>query len=473
MKVEKVLLRSGRRVSSRDIYSLVSSSLFQSKLHYEVCELMAGQHCTSKLVKHVIENLYSSKSRRIRVVSALIWFVEYWQDDIEKIFVLEDVANILVRRGVCESKIEVVGEWRSAYIEKKFYFTLIVKAFANRIYSFLSKPIPHGSVIVRGWVEVTASMYSSVLESAELRVFPFPYGVKRQARFVRDCKRKSIKCSLDGLPYSIVSAVCLFFMGKRADKAMALIECEAYHNYARKLLMSKPKSIFTSDEFEAGAVAMYSLLIEAGVSVTNTAHGVGLYCPHVAYTSFKGFTLPQGEFYAIRNPDVDVGLRSQRNIILPLQRAEDAICFAPAFVLIHQNFEDYECLADAAALREVAGKVSEVSRNLGINFYVKIHPNTPVEAASGVAKKFGGAPVLKWEELDGVRPIFITINSTTFFDTRGYGPMLVYTGPSFHPELYFGNDFFDFTIDDLEGKLENLLQPNKWLEAAIFHRGDA
>lgn len=473
MKAEKVLLKSGRCVSLHEIYNLVSSSLFQSKIHYEVCEFMAGQHSASVLVKNVIENLYSSKSRRIRVVSALIWFVEYWQDEIEKIFTLKDAADVLVVRGICENKIEVVGEWSSAYIGKKYCFTLIAKAIANRLYSFFSKPMPHGSVIVRGWVEVTASMYSSVLESAELRIFPFPFGVRRQVRFVRDCKRKNIKYSLDGLPYSIISTVCLLFIGKRTDKAIALIECETYRNYARNLLISKPKSIYTSDEFEAGAVAMYSLLIEAGVSITNTAHGVGLYCPHVAYTSFKGFTLPQGEFYAIRNPGVNVGLRSQCNTILPLQRAEDAICFSPIFVLIHQNFEDYECLADAAALREVAGKVSEVSRNLGVNFYVKIHPNTPAEAASDVAESFGGAPVLKWEEIEGVRPIFITINSTTFFDTKGYGPILVYTGPSFHPELYFGNDFFGFTVDDLEGKLVGLLQPNKWLEAAIFHGGNA
>lgn len=469
MSVEKILMQNGEYLRLDEACSFSSNSLFQSRLHYEVCELIARKYQGSLLLRKIIENLYSSKSHRVRVITALVWFVEQYNDDIDKIYVFEDIFEVLTSRGLCKDAVTVIGPWGSEYIDRKHYRTLILKVFVNRLYRLFSRPIPKGSIIIRGWVEVTEAMYSAVLESAELRIYPFPFGVKRQTRFILDCRRKKYRMSLDGLPYSVGLAVRLFFLKSGGDEALALIELKAYQAYAKKLLRINPKSIYTSDEFEAGGVALYTPLIQAGVSVTNTAHGVGLYCPHVAYTDFLGFSLSQGGFYASRNTNISVRLRSHANVVLPLQVAKDVVNFPPVFVLIHQNFEDYGYQVEEEILYQIARKVSKVSLASNVKYFVKLHPNLPSGLAAEVSRKLGATPILKWEGLCGFRPVFITINSTTFFDTRGFGPTLVYNGPSFFPELYFGKNFLGFSIDNLSQQLSDLIQPQKWLEASFCH----
>jgi hypothetical protein len=432
MSVEKILMRNGKCLRLDVACKFVSNSLFQSKLHYEVCGFIARKYQPSNILRKIIENLYASKSLRIRTITALVWFVENHKGEIDKIYVFEDIFELLASRGLCADDVKVIGPWGTEYVDRKHYRTLFLKVFANRLYRLFSKSIPPGSVIVRGWVDVTEAMYSAVLETAELRIYPFPFGLKRQIRFILGCIRKKYKISLDGLPYSVGSAVRLFSLKEGGDEALALIELNAYQEYANKLLRTNPESIYTSDEFEVGGVAMYTPLIEAGVSVTNTAHGVGLYCPHVCYTDFFGFSFSQGEFYASFNSNIKVHKRSHSNVVLPLQWAKDVVNCPPAFVLIHQNFEDYGCQAEEEILCRIAREVSEISLALDVKYFVKLHPNLPSGSAAEVSRKFGATHVLSWEGLHGFRPIFITINSTTFFDTKGYGPTLVLASSIFN-----------------------------------------
>ncbi|MBN2788509.1 MAG: hypothetical protein JXQ69_09340 [Paludibacteraceae bacterium] len=465
MVEERIVMSNGSVIDLYDVYQSVSGTLFQSNIHYDICSYIVKQTGTVGLLRKVLENLYSSKSQRIRLITAAVWFVEFRQCEISEIFVLDDIKYLLEYRGFCNKKLFDMGIYSGEYVDKKHIVTLVLKSFAHRIFHFFSNTLPPGSTVIRGWVDVTESMYFEQLKFARLRIFPFPLGFRRQLKFIGSCKKKCLDFDLDGLPYSISSAVKALFLGTGRDEAIASIEISANQKYANQLLKSRVTKVYTSDEFEVGAIAMYELLIASDVKVINTAHGVGRYCPYVAYTEFNGFTSSQGEFYRSKNSLIKVNVRKFQNSSLPLKRAEDARNLPLVFVLLHQNFEDYGLQSDASKLREIAKNISVLSKKLKIPFYIKLHPNVSSTNIGKLAAEFGAIPATSWLDISKFRTVFITINSTAFFDTMGFGPTLVLKADSFFPEVYYGKDFVGFRLDELEHKLTALIDSENWLYA--------
>lgn len=470
MNIERIELTNGEVITLTDVYLSVSGSLFHSPLHYDICNYIAKQSNSSGLLRKVIENLYSSKSRRIRLITAVVWFVEFRRNDISQIFVLQDIESILKFRGTYSKKVVGVGSYPGEYIDKKHLVTLLFKSIVHHFFRFFSKDLPPNSVIIRGWVDVTESMYSKQINSSRLRIFPFPLGFKRQLQFINSCRIRNLNFDLDGLPYSISSIIKVLFLPNGMDKAIASIEISANQKYAYQLLKSKVSTVYTSDEFEAGAISMYELLLAADVKVVNTAHGIGLYCPYVAYTEFIGFTQSQGNFYYSRNSSIQVSVRDRQNSILPLLKAEDAKKLPLVFVLLHQNFDDYGLQTDARMLREIAYRISNISEKLGIPFYIKLHPNSSPSKVRELIAEVKGIPVVSWLDISMFRAVFITINSTALFDTLKYGPTLVFKDASYFPEVFYGSDIIEFKLDDLEHKLASLVDPENWIYSVKYKK---
>lgn len=467
MSFEKVVMSNGREITLFEIYNSVSVSLFQSSIHHEVCSYLVGNSGVYELFDKVLINLYCSKSTRLRLITSLVWFAEYNKEEIQEVCVLNDAFDILIKRGFFKSKLSELGVFNGEYIDKKHIVIFLIKSLSHRLFRLFSKKLPDNIIVVRGWVDVTESMYMEELKFSRLRIFPFPLGIKRQLKFIGKCKKNGLDYELSGLPYSIFSAFKAIFNGHGRDQAIASMEIIANQKYAIELLKSNVTEIYTSDEFEVGAVAMYELLIDAGVKVTNTAHGVGVYCPFVAYTDFIGFTHSQISFYLKNNKMIRGSCRSYQNSKIPLRKAEEAKDLPLAFVLMHQNFVDYGLIADADAMSLVAQKVSDISIKLNLPFFIKLHPNSPPSKSKEFERIFCGKVILNYSSIYEYRPVFITINSTSFFDTMEFGPTLVYSGPSFFPEIYYGNDFIGFGLNDLEKKISALIKPEDWYHAVI------
>lgn len=467
MNFEKVIMSDGREVKLFEIYKSVSGSLFQSRIHHEVCSYLVGNSGVSGLLAKVLVNLYCSKSTRVRFITSLVWFAEFNKEEIQEVCVLNDAFDMLTHKGFCQSKLRELGGFNGEYIDKKHIVNFLIKSLSHRLFRLFSKSLHDNSIVVRGWVDVTESMYMEELKFSRLRIFPFPLGIKRQLKFIWKCKKNGLDYDLSGLPYSIFPAVKTIFSSNGRDHAIALLEIIANQKYAIEILKSNVSEIYTSDEFEVGAVAMYELLIDAGIRVTNTAHGVGVYCPYVSYTDFIGFTNSQISFYLNKNKTIRGRCRSNQNSKIPLRKAGEAKDLPLAFVLMHQNFIDYGLVADADAMSLVAQKVSDISIKLNIPFFIKLHPNSPPSKLKQLERFFCGKVILNFSSINEYRPIFITINSTSFFDTMEFGPTLVYTGPSFFPEIYYGKDFIGFGLNDLERKISALINPEDWHHAVV------
>jgi hypothetical protein len=468
LNTEHVLLAGGRVIPFSDIRLRYSLSIFQTDFFYAVCEYMARQVGARGVAYKVLTNLYALKSSRVKDLAALLYFLKEEGHYCSQIHGYEDVVNLLVEfHSEVVPRVVSLGPNRTPLLARSVTLSIILKIFLHRFFRLLSVRSKGATSIVRGWVEVTESMYKDRLESSVLLLYPFPYGFARQFRFFHAAKKRGVRVHLAGLPYRWRHLPGLLFSSHDSPLRVVEAEVQAYLDYADELLAQGVRAIYTSDEFEVASVALYERLIASGVKVVNTAHGVGLYAPFVAYSEFRGVNFAQANFYRGRCPDLIPVVRVGQNAQLAMARVEDARDLPPAVVLLDQNFLDFQCLAEDLALKSTYEKLGGLCERCGLPLFVKIHPNSKDDRAS---KTFGVVRrVRRWEDITGVRPIFVTVNSTAFYDVQGYGPILICNERSFFPEIYFGEALLTYTLDNLELQIENLLDNASWMAAAKLH----
>lgn len=465
MSLERCLLADGSSVLIADIKCKLALSVFQTDLFYQICEFLARLHELDRLEHKVLVNLYALKSSRVKDIAALIYYVNEHRSDVIEIHALDDTIAVL-RSLVAGERIvfQSIGEAPSSYIEKSFRLSIAMKIILNRLFRLVPTRVQISQSIVRGWVDVTEAMYPEEVLTSSLLLYPFPYGIARQFRFFRSVRRRGGDVRLAGLPYSLLGLWRLLSGGRAIDVHIVDIETSAYQRYAQELIRRGVRRVHTSDEFEVGAVAMYEPLIEAGVTVLNTAHGVGLYSPYVAYSEFKGVNAAQSAFYQQRCIELKSGLRKGKNTTLPLATADACRSLPPAIVLVDQNFLAFNCTAEADALLETQRILEAFCASAKVPLFIKVHPNSsPTELSSGSEQ------IRTWAAINGFRPIFVTVNSTAFYDVQGYGPILVCDEPSFLPENCFGSDLLVYRYATLPAIIEVLMSESAWWSAASKH----
>jgi len=473
MSMEYVLLEDGRRFSLDELRSRYSLSIFQVEHFYAVCEFMAAREALSPIEHKALVNLYALKSSRIRNLAALAYFLQTEADSCKRVAVHEDGIEIL-QAFVPEQSHERVslGPWRASYITRPTVLFIVFKVVLHRLFRLFDRASGPSRSMVRGWVDVTASMYGQEMADSRVRLYPFPYGVLRQWRFLRDCRRRGLDVALSGLPYGALKVLRMLLSWQPSARLVVAAEVQAYQRYASELLAQGVKRVYTSDEFEIAAVALYQTLLAQGVSVVNTAHGVGFYAPYVAYSEFRGVNFAQADFYRLRCPSLQPKVRAGKNTRLGLGTVDEVRELPPSIVLIDQNFADFHCMAEAQALSRIRESLERLSVDCAVPLFVKVHPNSKDEQF----ERPGQAILARtWEMLAGFRPIFVTVNSTAWYDVQGYGPVLVCDERSFFPEIYFGSDLERFRLEDLESRVQPLFDPARWYDAAKCHerRGGA
>lgn len=468
MKGEYVVMVDGTWRTVSDIRAGYSISAFQTSLFHQVCERLADASGLSGVRRKVLVNLYALKSQRVRDALAVMLLLGAHDEDVQKIHVHADIAQLLATFALAPGKVTDIGDFTGHYIGRSAVLSVFLKVVSHRLFRLWPGSLQQNTSMVRGWVDVTASMYPSQVQTAALLLYPFPYGLGRQFRFYRQCREKGIQPRLAGLPYSLLKAIQLLCArGALAERIVAL-EVSAYECYAEELLDAGVKQIYTSDEFEAAAIALYEPLLSQGVKVLNTAHGIGLYSPYVAYSEFLGFNCVQLDFYKSRCPQLDTQLRGGKNTLLALPEIEQARHLPLAVVLLDQNFMDYGCLPEADVLARSRNALAQYCAQRAVPYLIKVHPNSKDADLSALSAP-GAVLVRHWEALQGYRLIFLTITSTAFYDVQGHAPALIYKDDAFFPEVYFGEGLLTFNVDDLASKLDPLLDEQNWLAAARRH----
>ncbi|MGY2398094.1 hypothetical protein [Pseudomonas sp. SDO5271_S396] len=416
----------------------------------------------------MLVNLYALKSSRVKDIAALVYYVSERQGEVVEIHANNDaIAALQALVGGEGIAFRSLGAAPGSYIERSTRLSIAMKVILNRLFRLVPSRVRISPSIVRGWVDVTEAMYPEDVFKSSLLLYPFPFGMARQFRFFRSVRQRGGDVRFAGLPYSLLGLWRLLIGNGAVDANVVRIETSAYQRYAQELISKGVRAVSTSDEFEVAAVALYEPLIEAGVTVLNTAHGVGLYSPYVAYSEFKGVNATQSAFYLQRCIELRPGLRKGKNTTLPLAPADACRSLPPAIVLLDQNFMAFGCDAEAQALRETQRVLEVFCAAAKVPLFIKIHPNS-----SATEQASGPEQIRNWVAINGFRPIFITVNSTAFYDVQGYGPILVCDEPSFFPQIYFGSDLLVYRYATLPAILNDLISESAWWSAASRHMPD-
>lgn len=461
MALATLRLTDGTTVRSDEVLAGTSADLFQTDAYYALAAAVAAGVAVPAELRPVLENLLAMKSRPVREFAALIDYMT------RNGGLVASGSVSLWALGALEERFPAVT-WRAAsetpvLIGRRAALDIVAKAVLHRLYGLFRRPYPSGGTVVRAWVEATFGMYTAEMETADVRVFPFAFNPRRQWRFLQQLKERRLRWSFDGLPYRLSDLLRVLFAGAATrPAAIARLEHRAFARYGRALAAAKVASVLTSEEFEVGSVAAGRELREAGIVCVNSAHGVGIYCPNVCYSELVYLTGWQAKFYAARDPLLRLRRRSRPNITMPASSVAWPTSDRPALVFVDQCYRAIGMRAEASIEDQVLRLLHDIGGRRGIPVILKTHPNFPAAGATILQALPGLVLAARWDDIAGVRPVFITINSTAFYDLRSLAPVLAYRSGTFLPEVYFDGAFVPFGPDELEHRALSLVDPAAW-----------
>lgn len=461
MSSNRVIYRDGSERSLEQLAGQVSASLFQTDLHYDLCAGVARLETADPGTFRVLHNLLALKSRVLMGATALLDETSRDAAAVQRVELGPVLAKVigarLAERGI---RVDALAQ-DPPLVPRGVAIAFAMKALLHRAYRLAARPLRAGIPLVRTWVDVSDVMYGHLYPQAQVRVYPFSFGLGRQLAFVRSLGRQGVRWSLDGVPYRWRDVFTALLPGGKRHLRLARAEWHAYDGFAKELLAAGVREVYSSDEYEVGAVAAGERLVAGGAAYVNTAHGNGLYCPQVSYSRFEYLNDYQAEFYRRVGNPMELRKRAKPNSRLPFARQDLEGRGELAVVYIHQNFEDYNLPSENAAQQDLVRQLSELAASLGVAAVVKLHPNMPRERFKADVPA-NVRVVSRWDELQAWRPVFLTIYSTAYFELAQVAPVLVYAAPSYNPAVYLDGDFLTFTRADLAAKLAALRDLSAW-----------
>ncbi|CCF20870.1 protein of unknown function [Pseudorhizobium banfieldiae] len=452
MTARSVIVRfaDGRSVDGWSLREELSADVFQRQAHYDLAGAYAQAICTSPGVEPVLHNLLALKSPLIRDVSAALFVFERDPEAVTELQVAPNISAVL-RRFRPQMPIVENQSLNAELVSRRAALTTAAKAIAHRLYRMRRRPYVGGKAVVRAWVEVTLKMYAREVKNAQVRVFPFPLNRHRQKEFLDELRRQRIDWTRDGLPYRLSSAAGLIAAGGN-DRALAMakFERDAFVDFASEVVRSGAGPVFTSDEFELGAVAAGQAFRVAGLHYVNSAHGVGFYCPRTAYSHFRYLTASQREFYGRSSPETQFVPRQTANFVLA--EPPSPTNGRASVVFVHQDFRGAGLPAEADVEEQIMERLDALKLPAHVSKYVKVHPNANPQHLSGRLRDCSVAT--EWNHIEFGRCLFLMINSTAFYDLIGAGDIAVFKDVSFSPELYLEGEYQHFDLQTLAPTIE-------------------
>lgn len=460
-------------MSLAEIIKFSPRHLYQTDQHYETCQKMAHLRSENIEERQVLTNLYAMKSQFARSVTALNHYIDTNQLPVTELHLSSGMLDFVGHRINKETVIQCPIEQQDEYIDKSHVLLLLAKAFAHRLFRLIPSRRIESNVIVRGWVEVTLKMYESETHQAVLLIYPFAYNLFRQLKFLLHCRKVAIKFEFAGLPYPITKIITQYIAGVPCDKILANAERVANQCHGVELMLRNPKELYTSDEFESGSFVLYKHLVSEGVRIVNTAHGIGQFCPYICYSEFRLLSASQLSFYEKRNSSIEYTLlKPAHKSALGLPHYKLSEGMEPAVILVHQSFAESGMYIEDIEQSRLDVELSKICEKLGVKYFIKMHPNFNPSPIFRKKDKYRGEKIIAWNQLNGFRPIFITINSTVFLEVRGIAPILLYEGSIFDPSVYFGSEYEGATEANLREKIQRLVVPKNWVFSAAMHAGE-
>ena len=328
---------------------------------------------------------------------------------------------------------------------------LFLKYFANKIFYFLKAKIKKEK-IVKSWVEISERIYKEELHDAQILIYPFPIKIYRQLKYILTKIKNSEKVELMGVPYSI-SPILKTLFNKNIDYLITVFEYTGAIRHANYFLEHHVvRKILTTEEFEVGSFSFSKQLIQNGIHVTNTCHGLSVYSPFVYYSKFFLINKKQQELYSIFNEFLDFE-------IMHTEAYESNESKVSKVIFIDQGDLRKFGLHYEAALREkVLGILNQIGKKGQSPINIKTHPNTKQGEIKRLQTQYRFLPIIKNAELPLEGIVFITLYSTAYYDFRNKGSFLFIEDDLFNPSLFFGPKINTVHVSKLKVKIEELLR---------------
>lgn len=449
------------RIVSADLLSEYSFDLFQTDLHLDSSERIAKHLGFQGIEFKVATNFLFLKSLRARKLTVLRWLVSREVEQVRS--VTSDFEIDLPIR--CEKIVREVST--ELFFTRKQAVVFACKVFLHRLFRVFGGRHVKNFAVTRAWVEVSEALYPDAFEKSHVLIYPFSLNLLRQVKFALRAFRIGRNVSFAGIPYSLRGLLLPFFSPHLRFQQMIRFETEAYVQHAREFIQAKVKVVRTSDEFEIAAVALYEMLSRDGIVSTNTAHGVGNYGPFQAYSKFAVLNESQADFYRLRNAGLSFEVHSQtntRHVSVSDETASAASLASVTLVHIHQNFVDLGLAFEERIQRELIERLKLIAEVCQIRMTIKAHPNLNERHMSDL-RDSTGVVVVKQLPSELTRPIFLTLNSTAYFDFRKLGPVLFFRTNTLNPSVYFGNEIETVNETSLQPRIEALMEVQEWVKA--------
>lgn len=359
----------------------------------------------------------------------------------------ESAAFAYLRGGACGWYPQCSDGSLSISESKRFSFLrlrVFLKVIANWIFIVagrFGRVFSGCDVIVRSWVEVSAAIYGKNHDYLYL-VYPFGLKFRRQVAFIKQLRRDNLPYRVIGYQYSWKKLFKWLCTGKDVD--LADLELTAFRRHAEYLWRRyHPSLVLTTDEFEPSSFILNKALMEKGVGVVNTAHGVGKYSPFVCYSEFRVFNDAQKDYYSKYSSGI-------KFVYLEEPPQPEVKPSPVSFVFVDQLLNNDGGVIERAQVR-VFHVLARVAANRGVRFLIKKHPNS--NSNHGAFERYA----FKGNLEDIPNPVFFTFFSTAFVTFRIYGPTYLLEDDVFDPKLVFGSSNRVVNVEELDKFAESII----------------
>lgn len=412
------------------------------------CYLVAKEEprLEGDLIK-IYSNLLFLKSDKIKILYRLYNLDQAGLlQEIHIEFISKNVFGYLFSQKVFISKEDSNANLLSYRIIPK----LFLKYFVNKIFFILKAKIKKEKII-KSWVEVTEKIYKDELHNAQILIYPFPIKIYRQLKYIVKKIKNSEKVGLMGVPYRI-SPLLKSLFSKNIDYYITVFENTGAVRQAKYFLKGHGiQKILTTEEFEVGTYSFSKQLVQNGIQVINSCHGLSVYSPFVHYSKFFLFNKKQQELYSIFNEFLDFEIMHSKKC----EREESNVT---KVVFVDQGDLRKWGLHYEAVLRE---KTLEILNQIGekekLPIKIKIHPNTKQGEVNRMQAQYKYLPVIKNLGPPSDSTIFITLYSTAYYDFRSLGRFIFIKDDQFNPSLFFGPEIKTVHLSKLKANLEKFI----------------
>lgn len=433
------------------------SLIYLGSLHVDVCKKIASLQGYTGDEYRIYVNLLVKHSRAAKNITALISLIEHGNLEVSSIrsnyavkAVLEDFID------VADIRFSSQNLEHYAFLQGRVVYKLFVKMVLHRCYRIFFRKKSLSRSLVRSWVEITETMFGERYDESSILIYPFYLNLNRHLRYIRHCFKSYQQVSLCGLPYRISDWLKIALQPKYLDRNYVRFESRAYREHGAELIRLPGSVMYTSDEFEAGAIVMVNEFRARSGRVVNKAHGLSFGCPYVAYDEFTVYNSAQRDYYARLSPDTRFTVKPRINAGFK-DNMETDVKAERVIVFIEANYQKLGMTYEARLQEKVIEVIREVAQNLDLRAVIKAHPNRGETEYAAYTRQAGITVIKHLNELGRVNPLFITIASAAYYDFRKFGPFLFVDDGYSDLRKFYGEELPVFAIKDLSKGISEFL----------------